>query len=37
MGTLAGIQGVMPVTVEAKTLMHRGCGAWPASLLRLVY
>ena len=35
-GTLAGIQGVVHITVEAETLMHRGHGAWPTTSLRLV-
>ena len=35
-GTPTGIQGVARVTVEDETLMHRGCGVWPATSLRLV-
>ena len=35
-GTPTGIQGVTRVTVEAETLMHRCCGAWPTALLCLV-
>ena len=35
-GTPVGIKGVGCITVEAETLMHRNCGAWPAGLLRLV-
>jgi len=35
-GMPAGIQGVAHVTVEAETLMHWGCGAWPTASLRLV-
>jgi len=35
-GTPAGIEGVVRVTVEAETLMHRGRSARPAALLRLV-
>ena len=36
MGTPMGIQGVTRITVEAKTLMHRGHDTWPTTLLRLV-
>ena len=35
-GTLAGIQGVVHITVEAETLMHRDRDTWHATLLCLV-
>ena len=36
MGTPAGIEGVVRVTVAVETLVHQDRGAWPAASLRLV-